>query len=186
MTKRRIIITPIVLTMLALVPLVIYLATKYTKPINKELGNDQGLILNYCYVSMGSQLITDVTNYDIDIYRDKIIINIHLHDMFSDIESTKEISIDKSKSKSIESAILRNGLLNLTEKDNSGCDGYYTTMTIYTDKKSKKIGGYLYDNKKYNNVRDIISDLFGEEIDSFIEETQSLVNEAFENKESNN
>ena len=36
-------------------------------------GNEDGLMVTYCYKSMGEQFYTDVTNYEFELYQDYLI-----------------------------------------------------------------------------------------------------------------
>lgn len=145
--------------------------------IKYDLGNSEGLIIEYNMTNMGIKRITDVTDYNIAIYEDKVKITLDIHGDF-DIDKERTISINKEQVEQIKNSIQDNKLLNLSEKDSKGCDGYYTTMTIYTKDKKQKIGGYLYSNERYEKVAEIITDTVRNELSSFIEETQLLVDKA--------
>lgn len=181
--KYKKIIAGLAIVVLLIVSSIIILTLNMKTNENYNLGNSEGLIIEYYMANMGLKRITDVTDYNIAIYEDKAKITLDIHGDFN-INNEKTIELTTEQVKQVKESIEANKLLSLYEKDIDGTDGFYTTMKIYTENKIKTIGGYLYDDIRYQNVQNCIEDMVKKELEQFISETQVLIDKAMGEKTS--
>ena len=148
-------------------------------------GNEDGLMVKYCYKSMGEQFFTDVTDYELELYQDYIGV-LEIKNPIAEEEESDvfryEFVFDEDEIDEILNSISSSKLLRKSDISQDGNDGYYSTLTFYTPTEHM-VGGYLASNKEYETVVSKVLELIDikyylndaqEEVDRIYAESNSL------------